>query len=145
MSRRWWWIGTAVIVTAAVGVGLWLMLGRKHSGDDCATAREMIAVTRDHRTQVDTQANAGIQPGQDEYEKWAGHLNDLAARIEDPKLAPHAHRMADLARQSVALNPAILAELSASPPALGPAAAKYAELNKQFVAEQRELAQDCPG
>jgi hypothetical protein len=140
MNRKWWWIGAAAIVTIALVAGLLLVLGRGHAGDDCAIVRDMIAVSRDHRTQVDSQANAGVQPAQDEYEKWAGKLGDLAARVGDPKLAPHAQRMADLARQSVALNPAILAELSAPQPGIGPAAAKYAELNQQFVAEQRELA-----
>ncbi len=121
-----------------------MMLGRKHSGDNCAAVRDMIAVNRDHSAQVDSQANAGVQPPQESYEQWANRLDELAGEVDDPKLSPHAHRMAELAHQSVALNPAMLAELSASQPGAGPAATKYAELNQQFVAEQRDLAQACP-
>ena len=144
MSRRWWWAGAAAAVAIAVAAGLWLTLGPKQSGDACAAVRDMIAVNREHSAQVDSQTNAGVQPAQDEYKQWADRLNDLAGGIDDPKLSQHARRMADLARQSVALNSAMLAELSAPQPTAGPAAREYAELNQQFVAEQRELAAACP-
>ncbi|MCV7344504.1 hypothetical protein [Mycolicibacterium rhodesiae] len=144
MSRRWWWVAAAAAVIVAVVAGTWIFLGRKHSGDSCIAVRNMIAVNRDHSAQIDTQTNAGVEPTQASYEQWANRLDELAREIDDPTLSPHAHRMADLAHQSVALNPAILAELSAPQPGVGPAATKYAELNQQFVAEQRDLAQACP-
>ncbi|MCX2929237.1 hypothetical protein ORI20_03045 [Mycobacterium sp. CVI_P3] len=144
MSRRWWWTGSAVIVVVAVAVGAWFLLGRRHSDDSCAAVRDMIAVNRQHSAQVGAQADNGVQPTQDEYEQWADRLGELASTVDDETLAPHARRMADLAHQSAALNPAILAELSAPQPSPGPAATKYAALNQQFVAEQTELAHACP-
>ncbi|WP_431238138.1 hypothetical protein ACQ86B_26715 [Mycolicibacterium aichiense] len=144
MSRRWWWVAAAAAVIVAVVAGSWIFLGRKDSGDSCAVVRDMIAINRDHSAQIDSQTNAGVEPSQASYEQWANRLGDLSGQIDDPKLSPHAHRMADLAHQSVALNPAVLAELSAPQPGVGPAATKYAELNQQFVAEQRTLAQACP-
>lgn len=137
-------VGAGVIVVVAVTAAVWLGVARRDSGDDCAAVREMIAVNHEHVAQVDAEANAGVQPTQDEYEQWAHRLRDLAAGIDDPKLAAHARRMADLAGQSVTLNSAMPAELAAPQPGPGPAATKYAALNQQFVAEQRELDRACP-
>ncbi|WP_141564361.1 hypothetical protein [Mycolicibacterium palauense] len=144
MSRRYWLLAAAVIAFAVVSVGVWLVASHGSPRGDCAFVREMIAVNHEHSTQVDAQANAGVQATQDEYQQWADRLGELAVEIDDPKLAPQAHRMADLAHQSVALNSAVLAELSAPQPTAGPAAGQYAQLNRQFLAQQDELVQACP-
>lgn len=144
MSRRWRWVIAAVITAVVVAAAAWLVVARTGGGDDCAAAREMIAFNRQHNATVEAQANSGQESPQAEYEHWADHLSDLAATVDDPGLAEHARRAADLAHQTVALNPALLAELAGPQTGLGPIAHDYAELSRQFGEELTALGQACP-
>ncbi|MFA5711631.1 hypothetical protein [Mycolicibacterium sp.] len=144
MSRRWRWVIAAVVAVVAVAAAAWLVVARTGGGNDCATAREMIAFNQQHNATVDAQANAGQESPQTGYEHWADHLSDLAGSIDDPELAEHAQRAAELAHQTVALNPALLDELSGPETSLGPTAHEYAELSRQFGEELTALGQACP-
>jgi hypothetical protein len=152
--RKWLWatvIGVVAVAALAAG-GLWgWQSGRPHaqsSSSDCDVARAMIDY---NKTQSRSLADEFV-PGQGkeasvgDYQNWANQMQGYAGRISDPKVASHAHQLADDANTMVDLVKQVRSDTSVptDPGAPPPWAQPYADLGQQFQSDLRALDGVCP-
>jgi hypothetical protein len=80
-----------------------------------------------------------------DYQIWANHMQQLAADVTDPDLAPHAHQLAALATETVKVVQEARRDtsgvLDTGPP---PWAKTYGSMAKQFHNELQNLNSACP-
>lgn len=152
--RKWLWATaiSVVVVAALVAGGLWVWQSdsphAQSSSSDCDVARAMIDY---NKTQSRSLADEFV-PGQgteasvSDYQTWANQMQGYAGRINDPKVASHAHQLADDANKMVDLVKQVRSDTSvpADPGAPPPWAQPYADLGKQFQGDLRALDSACP-
>jgi hypothetical protein len=144
--RGAWLIGLITNVVIAATAAWWLTT-LHHSNPDCQTARAMIDYNKSQDQLLANAFNpeAGTQPSLGDYQNWANHLHDFAARITAPELASHAHKLADDAERMVTLvtqaraDTSVLADPSAPPPWAQP----YSELAEDFHSQLIALDESC--
>ena len=149
MSRRAWWItGAAVVVAICVAVAVWAFVLPKGSQSDCSTVRAMIAYNKQHNEVIKskTDLDAGKVPAVSDYREWAVHLRNLADQVRDPQLSTGAHKLADLADETVGVVQRSRSDTTGGPSDAAPPqwAQDAARVNQEFVAEQVDLDKACP-
>jgi hypothetical protein len=151
-TRRAWTLRViAVLIAAAVaGSAAWWLAGRNHASrsPDCAVVRAMIDYSSARGQQFGAAfiPAAGAEPSISDYQDWADHLREYASAIHQPELAAHANRLADQARQMVALVAQAHSDktVPADPQAPPPWAPAYSELTQQTHTELAALNNACP-
>jgi hypothetical protein len=140
---------TLVIAMTVTVAGVWLLIDLRHKSPDCPQVRAMIDYNKSQRQALAKafDLERATQPSLDDYQNWANHMQAYATSITDPKLAPHAHRLADDTQQFVSLNAQIRNDMGmpADPETPAPWVQTYANLNQQFNAELAALNKACPG
>jgi hypothetical protein len=146
-ARRWWLGGFAVAATAAVVVVAFVWVLPTRSASDCTTVRELVDYNRAHNEKVTAQSDPNVptETSLSDYEVWAAKMRDYADKISDPRLAPHAQKVADLAGQTVTIVQQARDD-SAQAPTSGPPSwvQKYAKTNVQYRNELTALEKACP-
>lgn len=131
--RRWWVIGSAVVL-GVVGAAC----HAESSDGECHAVREFIAYNEDFNRQTWSITGLEPEPAPVDYQGWASRLQLLADDIEDPDLASHASSAADLADQFVALVTRSSTELT--PEELE----DLSVLHQRFGSEISTLHEACP-
>lgn len=147
-TRRLWIASASAIVAVAAVVAvifIWVPPGTPNS--DCTTVRQLLDYNQSHNDKLTAQTDADdtTETSLSDLKGWASQLRTYAAEITDPRLAPHADRLAGLADQTIT----VVEEArdgTAQPPPSGPPpwAQKYADLNVQFRSELGSLKTACP-
>lgn len=154
-TRRKWVRAGALGAGAAVAVLVVALVAWRfttHHGQsspsDCQVVRTMVDY---NKSQGRILANAfnpeqGREASVSEYQDWANHLQDDAARITVPDLATHARLLADGANKMVELVTQVRSDTSvpADPGAPPWWVQPYADINKQFHSELGALNRACP-
>ena len=141
----------AVVVTACVAVGAWLLLAPKKSHSDCDTVKELFAYNTQHNQLLKSKTNidAGQEPGVSDYQDWATQLHGFAGQVHDPKLAAQTGHVADSADQLVDAIKRGRAESDSAPPDPTPTTPQwvtdYGAADQQFRAQMSDLHAACPG
>ncbi|OBK43307.1 hypothetical protein [Mycobacterium kubicae] len=151
-KRRRWIAGLfAVLLTAGI-VETWLI----HSeSEPCRRVRALIDFNSSQQKHLHELTNfppAGSSdeptvPTDADYQAWADGMQQRAAKVTTPQLAPHAQRAAELANKSLAISKQLNAEMDARPfldRSLPPSATAFMKLNEEFVGELRALDRACP-
>lgn len=149
MSRRAWWvIGAAVVVAVCVAVAVWVFVLPKGSPSDCSTVRAMMAYNKQHNEVIKskTDLDAGKEPAVSDYQEWATHLHNLADQVQDSQMSTGAHKLAELADETVGVVQRSRSDTTSGPSDASPPqwAQNAARVNQEFVAEQVELDKACP-
>jgi hypothetical protein len=150
--KRFWGKAICIFVAFAVAAVVTWRLTTHHdqsSSSDCRAVREMIDYNKSQsRTIADAfNPERGNEASASEYQDWANHLQDYAARISSSDLATHAHRLTDDANKMVALVKKARSDTSTptDPSAPPPWVRPYTDLSKQFRSELVTLNSACPG
>ncbi|OKH61912.1 hypothetical protein EB74_18610, partial [Mycobacterium sp. SWH-M5] len=85
--RRWLWLGLAVLLIAAAGVGFLAFRLDAEPKSDCQVVRELIAYNKSQTDKFNENLlNPEYQSTVAEYQPWADHLHEFASQINDPAL-----------------------------------------------------------
>jgi hypothetical protein len=150
--KRFWGKAICIFVALAVAAVVTWHLTTHHyqsSSSNCRTVRAMIDYNKSQGRIIALAFNPerGSETSVSEYQDWANHLQNYAARISSSDLATHAHRLADDANKMVALVKEVRSDTSAptDPSAPPPWMRPYVDLSKQFRSELVALNSACPG
>lgn len=148
------WVGAIGVTSVVAVVAALLILWRYNTPTiqapqpDC---RVVLAMIDYNKSQGRVLANAfdpeqGKEASISDYQAWANQMRGYAARISSPKLAAHAHRLADQANSLAELIKQVRSDtsVSADPGAPPPWAQTYADLGKQFQKDLAALNSACP-
>ncbi|MGE2818253.1 hypothetical protein ACQI5H_24400, partial [Mycobacterium heidelbergense] len=149
-NRRTWTLGILATIIAIASTAAWLTTHQHHASrsPDCPTVRAMIDYNTTQGQQLGTAFNpdTNTQPSISDYQNWADRMSAYASSIYQPDLAAHANRLADQARQMVALVAQARSDktVPANPQAPPPWTHAYADLAKQTHTELTALNNACP-
>src|SRR5262245_10849814 len=125
MARtQWWWIAAAAAVVAvAVGVTVWVTAGQG-SSSACGPVGDLMsfntAQTDAMRAKIHLPEKGSTEtatgPDDADYWAWSDGIDQRAAKVTDPVLAPTAQRVADLAAQIAAKRKEAAAQMQSMPP-----------------------------
>ncbi|OBB22009.1 hypothetical protein A5792_08290 [Mycolicibacterium peregrinum] len=148
MTRRRWWILGVIGVAAMVAVAGGVFVLSNRPASDCAVVRSMLDYNKQFGEGVNAKTDAWTETTDSDYTQWATHLRGFADQIrDDPGLAEHADKLADLADQTVKLVPQARADLSTQPQeatAPPPSAREYSRIAKEFNDNLVALDNACP-
>lgn len=144
--RRWLWLGLAVLLIAAAGVGFLAFRLDAEPKSDCQVVRELIAYNKSQTDKFNENLlNPEYQSTVAEYQPWADRLREFASQINDPALkervdrfAEGADRMVDLVRQGES------GQLTPQDPLAPLPTEPYREVAEPMYAELQALDTACP-
>jgi hypothetical protein len=100
-QRNAWLIVLTVVVVGAAGAGVAALSSQPRR--DCRTADAVVSFLAEQSDMVDPALIISGGPSLGDYHDWADHLARFAHQVSVPDIAPHIARIADLARDAVAL------------------------------------------
>ncbi|MDO3635551.1 hypothetical protein [Mycolicibacterium arseniciresistens] len=136
MTRRGWWLaGGVVVVVAAIGIVLGVVLTGERSSPDCDAVRAVGDEAERFHDAVAKEVNGEAETPATEYDDRIERITAAANTIRDEGLARRAHDVAGLADRTAAL---VLRERTAD------FAADFSRVGAEFNANLMALSQACP-